>query len=148
MSIESLKSDYEAIKRILKQMDGLTTVADLVNYLKYNLVPFVGAQNRELEEQASDISDMIDNAQDILHEESAELLAAIIQGARALIADLEPRLGPGDDAQRQAIKEWGSLAEQGEELLEEITIPDPDVDADPDVPAPAEPSEGQTGGPS
>jgi hypothetical protein len=80
------------------------------------------------------IEDLVMQAQDVLHEENAEVFAGIITSGIILAKELEELAAKTGDSKRlqPLINEWRELASQGSELLEDITIPDPDPDqADP-----------------
>jgi hypothetical protein len=133
MSIEQLKEDLKAVVGALPS-GPLTTAAEMAAYMKNNLLPFVEAVVGELEEMDGNIEDLVMQAQDVLHEENAEVFAGIITSGIILAKELEELAAKTGDSKRlqPLINEWRELASQGSELLEDITIPDPDPDqADP-----------------
>lgn len=131
MSIEQLKTDLKSVIEAIPAMGS-----DLPDYLRNNLLPLFEAVVAELGEQDEAIADLVQGASEVLHTESAGVFAAIIVSGRALAAELRTRAG-NDHRLLALVKEFGELADQGEEILNDIVIPDVDEDEDPDEPAPA-----------
>lgn len=131
MSIEQLKEDLKAV--IGRVPTGpLTTAAEMGGYLKNDLLPFIESTVGEIEEMDGTIEDLVLHTEDVLHEESATVFVAIITGGMALVKELEDLAAKTGDSQRlkPLIKEWRALAEQGSELLEDITMPDPEPETE------------------
>ena len=148
MSIVQLQEDLQAISKAIP--DGpLVSAAELRDYIRNNLVPFLSAQVSEVEEMDGAISDIVNQSEDVLHQESAEVFIAIITSGLLLINELATRIG-NDQRLLAAIKEWKKVAKRGEEIVNDITIPD-DEDEDPDeveASTPADASEPQIKDPS
>lgn len=134
MSIETLKRDLQELES-RAPVAAQTSVQGLCTYLGSDLLPFIHNVVDEVAEQDECIAALVDKTEDILHEESAEVLSGAVLGAEPLVAALESRLGHGkeDEALRKLISEWRDLAHEAKELIGEITIPDPDADPDPEA---------------
>jgi hypothetical protein len=126
MSMEQLRED-------LKQVAGrlptgpLTSAADLAGYLRNDLLPFVATMTDEIGEIDESVEDLVHQTPDALHEETSAVFAGIIASGVILANELKTRVGT-DKRLLDLIKEFLALAKQGEEILEEITIPDPEPD--------------------
>lgn len=134
MSIEQLKSDTAEVVKALPS-GPLTSAADVAAYMKNNFLPLFGDLVTELEEMDATIADLVSGAPDILHQESATLFLALIEGAAKIIAELRGKLSQhGIEIEppiAKAMKEWDDLATDGRRTLEEVTFIDPDEDPDP-----------------
>lgn len=137
MSIEQLKEDLKAVISALPS-GPLTTAAEMSAYLKNNLLPFMESAVGELEEMDGTIEDLVTQAQDVIHEETAKVFAGIITSGLILVNELRARIG-NDRRLLDACKEWENLAKQGSELLEDITIPDGEDPEEPEGPELVEP---------
>jgi len=148
MSIEQLKQDLKDVTSALPT-GPLVTAAEMSAYLKNNLLPFIESAITEMEEMDGSIEDLVVHGQEVLHEENAALFMALITSGTTLAKELEELAAKTGDGKRIAllIKEWRDLAEQGAEVLEDITIPDPDAEPEPDetpaVESPALPAGGK-----
>lgn len=122
MSIEQLKEDLKAV--IGRVPTGpLTTAAEIGGYLKNDLLPFIESTVGEMEEMDGTIEDLVNQAQDVIHDATAQVFLGIITSGLLLVRELRTRVG-SDRRLLDACKEWEDLARQGSELLEDITIPD------------------------
>lgn len=140
MSIVQLQEDLLAVTNAIPQ-GPLVSAADLSNYLKNNLVPLLSATVSELEEMDGAIGDIVNQTEDVLHQESAEVFMGIIASGLLLINELATRVGD-DRRLLGAIKEWRKVAKKGEELINNITIPDDEDEVDEDeAPTDAPPKE-------
>jgi hypothetical protein len=129
MSIEDLHTDLAANMEEAKNLSALSSMGDVVNHLKNTLWPFTQNVVGELVEMDQAIQSMYEQSEDILQFETGKLLASVIVGAQALVADLE-QLVKDDPARRAAIKEWKAKAKQAIAELEEITLPEDAAAAD------------------
>ncbi len=136
MSIEQLKSDAAAVVAALPS-GPLISAADMVAYMKNNLMPLIADFVEELGEMDGAIAELVSGAADVLHTDSSMVFLTLIEGAAKIIADLQAALVkfgaavPGEIA--QAIKEWNGLAAEGRQILEDVTFDDddgPDDDSD------------------
>jgi hypothetical protein len=136
MSIETLKDDLKAVISALPS-GPLTTAADMAGYLKNNLLPLIETVVNEMEEMDGSIEDLVVHGQDVIHEETAAVFMGLITSGMTMAKELEDLAAKTGDSKRlqPLIKEWRELAEQGAELLEDITIPDPDADDPDETPA-------------
>ncbi len=128
MSIEQLKEDLNAVVSAVP-FGPLVTPQELGAYLKDNLVPFIASAVDELEEIDSSVEDLVHQSVDVLHEETAEVFAGIITSGVVMANELLSRAG-NDQRIIALVREWKKVAAQGEEILTEITIPDPLADSD------------------
>jgi len=140
MSIEQLKQDLKAVTSSLPS-GPLTTAAEMSAFLKNNLLPFIDSAVTEMEEMDGSIEDLVTQTPDVLHEETAAVFTGLITSGLALVKELEDLASKTGDGQRlkPLIKEWRELAEQGMEVIEDITLPDPDPETDAEQPAAVEP---------
>jgi hypothetical protein len=140
MSIEQLKQD---LKAVISSLPGgpLTTAAEMSAYLKNNLLPFIESVVTEMEEMDGSIEDLVTQTPDVLHEETAAVFTGLITSGLTLVKELEDLAAKTGDSQRlkPLIKEWRELAEQGMEVIEDITLPDPDPETEPEQTSAVEP---------
>lgn len=138
MSIEQLQDD---LKQVIGAVPSgpLVTAPEIAAYLKNNLLPLVESTVDELAEVDGSVGDLVTQAQDVLHEDSAQVFAGIIASGKVLISELRTRIG-NDHRLLKAIKEWEELAKEGAQLLDDITIPD-DEEEQPEAPAVEKPAE-------
>lgn len=129
MSIDTLRQD---LKQILESIpEGpLTAAADVAAYLRNNLVPFVSNVVDELSAVDDCVGALVNEAEDILHEDNAEVFAGIITSGKVLVGELRIRVG-GDRRVLALIREYEILAAKGVQILDDIVVPDDD-DEDPD----------------
>ncbi len=127
MSLEELKSDYQAITTQLSEMNpALTTAPELVTFLRNNLVPFQENLINELGELDETVADLYNNAEDILQPETGGLIAATLALGIGIIEKLKGRLvatSLEDTKVAKAIKEWERMSKEAVETISEITIP-------------------------
>lgn len=128
MSIPSLQSD---LKSNMAALAMATTTEELKIHLQHTLWPFLEALIDELNEIDEAVEEMVDEAPEVLHTESAEVFAALITSGSVLMTELKARAAT-DQRILRAIREWEQLARQGKEILEEITIPDAEDGEDED----------------
>jgi hypothetical protein len=129
MSIEQLQEDVRNVAQRLPS-GPLTSAADLADYMRSDLLPLLVTMTEEMDEIDTSVEELVHQTPDTLHEETAAVFAGIIASGSVLATELLARSG-NDKRLLDLIKEWRSLAQQGEELLDDITIPDPEPD-DPD----------------
>lgn len=152
MSIEQLKTDWDLIKQSAAEKFGkspaLATANDLAQFLSGDLLPWMESFLEEVAEIDESVGTLVLKQDDVLHEESAEVFAGIIASGRVLIGtELRTRVG-NDRRLLKAIEEWMGLAEDGEAILNDVTVPDPDDDGEdlePEEPDVAAPADGQAG---
>jgi len=132
VSLDELQSDFAANSAQIKALDPTTsTTSDLVKLIKFTLWPFVQNMVMEMSEIDDAMQDVIDNAEDILQEETAGLFAGVMLGAAALIAELEKRLTlPADAKLVKSIRDWKAALVEANTVLAEITIETPEPPKD------------------
>lgn len=150
MSIAELKSDLE---RNLADFNGeaFLTADDVKKYLKDTLWPFIANMAVELEDVDGCIGSILDETEDILHEETAKVLAAVVVGSKMMVAELAKRLvkhSPADQKLAQWLKSFKPTIQKAGEIIEEITIQDEEEEVDEATPDTAEASaeEAEAGG--
>ncbi len=135
MSIEQLKSDAAAVVAALPS-GPLISAADMVAYMKNNLLPLFSDFVDELGEMDAALAEMVTGAVDVLHTDNSVVFMTLIEGGAKIIADLQAKIvelgGTVTGEIAQAIKEWDSLAADGREILEDVTFDGPDEDDDED----------------
>jgi len=139
MTMQQLQADLVAVKESLPS-DPTTTSADLVLYLKHNLLPLIEAHISETGEIDEAVANLVENAADVLHEDTAAVFGSLIVAGLAVCAELKARMG-NDAGCRRLVAEFERLAREGEEILHEVTVQD-EEDEEPE-PGPGAP-EGQT----
>lgn len=127
--MEQLMTDLAENGKDLARLGPETSVAELVTFLKTTLWPSLVALAEQTEEIDGCVEDLLHAQEDILQPETARVFAGIIAGGLVLVAELKKRLKPEDTKILAAAGEFEQLCAQGQEALEEITIPDAD---DPD----------------
>ena len=141
MSIEQLKTDLKGIS------DSLAThppnsVTAMVTFLQDSLMPWLEASTDEQQEMDENIEDLVHQSADILHQDSADVLATVVAGGLALAAELGKRVG-NDAKWLRAIKEYKAVADRAQEILEDATIVDDEEEDDVNAPAPADAGNGE-----
>jgi hypothetical protein len=137
VSIDTLKQDLEQVVSSIPQ-GPLATAADVADYLRNNLVPFVSNVVDEISEVDDCVAALVDESEDILHEDSGEVFAGLIESGKALVGELRIRVG-GDKRVLGLIRAYEILAAKGLQILADIVVPDPDDEPDPaDAPADAD----------
>lgn len=152
MSMEQLKTDWDLVKQAAAEKFGktpaLATANEIAQFMSGDLLPWMDAFLEEVAEIDESVGDIVLKQEDVLHEDNAEIFAGIIASGRVLIGkELRSRCG-NDRRLLKAIDEWMALSQDGEAILEDITIPDPEPD-DGDPAAPeidAEPAPDQKAG--
>lgn len=130
MSIDKLREDLaEVTKRV--PTGPLVTAADIGTFLHDDFLPLVESMVAESSEQDEVIGDLVRKTSEVLHTESAGVFAAIIEAGKVLVGELRTRVG-NDRRVLTLIKEWTELAAAGEEILQEIVIPDDEDEDDED----------------
>jgi hypothetical protein len=135
MSIEQLKSDAAAVVAALPS-GPLISAADMAAYMKNNLLPLFADLVDELGEMDAAVAELVTGSVDVLHTDSSTVFRTLIEGGTKIIADLQARIselgGAVTGELAQAIKEWASLAQEGREILEDVTFADADDEDDGD----------------
>jgi hypothetical protein len=131
VSIDTLKQDLKQVVESIPQ-GPLVTAADLADYIRTNLVPFVSNLVDELSEVDDCIGALVNEAEDILHEDNAKVFAGIIASGNLLVSELRIRVG-NDKRVLSLVREYEILAAKGVQILGDIVVPD-DPDEDPDDP--------------
>jgi hypothetical protein len=126
MSIGTLKQDLEQVVSSIPQ-GPLATTADVADYLRNNLVPFVSNVVDELSEVDDCIGALVNEAEDILHEDNAEVFAGIITSGKVLVSELRIRVG-NDKRVLALIREYEILTAKGVQILADIVVPDDEED--------------------
>lgn len=129
MTMESLQGDLKEVQSGVKKLGTTPTSTDIGAFLRDMLVPFLENHVTESTEQESMLADILEQADEILHSESAELFGAVITGGLFIAEELKKRVG-GDIKLRKAIDEFEDNAKNAAAVLEEITIPDDEEDQD------------------
>jgi len=133
MSIEQLKSDAAAVVAALPSGPQISA-ADMVAYMKNNLLPLFSDFVDELGEMDAALAEMVTGAVDVLHTDNSAVFLTLIEGGTKIIADLQAKIvelgGTVTGELAQAVKEWESLAADGREILEDVTFDDPEDDED------------------
>jgi hypothetical protein len=131
MSIEQLKSDMAAVVAALPSVPPISA-ADMVVYMKNNLLPLFSDFVDELGEMDAALAEMVTGAVDVLHADNSAVFLTLIEGGAKIIADLQAKIvelgGTVTGEIAQAIKEWNSLASDGREILEDVTFDGPEDD--------------------
>lgn len=131
MTMESLQGDLKEVQIGVKKLGTTPTSLDIANFLRDTLVPFLENHVAESAGQEDMLADILEQADEILHSESAELFGAVITGGLFIAEELKKRIA-GDIKLKKAIEEFEDNARNAASVLEEITIPDEDEDAEPD----------------
>lgn len=127
MSMQQLQTDLAAVMAALP-LDP--TGPELATYLKHNLLPLIAAHISETLEIDEAVGNLIDNAADVLHEDTAAVFGSLIVAGLAVCAELRTRAGT-DVRCRQIVAEFERLAKEGEQILQEITVEDDEDDEAP-----------------
>ena len=122
MSIEQLRDDLKANLASVKTVDPTNPIA-VMGHLKNTLWPFLESLVDELTEIDESVAELVDGVDEVLTFESGKVFAGIIAGGLVMTQMLEAQAA-ADPKIRAAINEWKSLAEQGGEILDEITLPE------------------------
>lgn len=118
MSIESLKDD---LKRMTERVTGMVEGESVLAFLRDHLVPCLETVGDEMDEMDEAIEDIVHDAPDVLHTDSAAVFAAVIASGLTIAGELLTRVG--DDRRLIAlIREFRAKCAEGKEILEEITI--------------------------
>lgn len=134
MTIEVLQTDFKQLEEAVEKPAN-PTLEGVWDFLRDQLVPWLGSATSEIAEIDEAVEEAYHGMPDLLHEETAEVFAGIIASGKILMAELRKRVG-NDRRILSMITEWNKLAEQGAEILEEITIEDPEADPEPDADQP------------
>lgn len=124
--MEQLMTDLAENGKDLARLGPETSAAEVVTFLKTTLWPSLVALAEQTEEIDGCVEDILHAQEDILQPETAQVFAGIIAGGLVLVAELKKRLKPEDTKIMAAVGEFEQLCVQGQEALEEITIPDAD----------------------
>lgn len=135
MPIDQLKNDLTDVIKACPS-GPLTSAADLASYMQRELLPAMSLMVDEISEMDDVIESLVHRSDDILHEESATLFAALVESGSKIAAELRGRLAPTDPC-HLLIKEFVGIAKEASELLDEITIFEPEVEEDEAVEEPA-----------
>lgn len=123
-----IERDIVEIVAEAKKLNALSTVQELVTFLKSNLVPFMETHVAETVQQADALDDLIGQADDILQPETAQIFAGVIMGGVAMAAkvrELAPKAPTGklaDAVLEQQVAAYEALCKQAGDLLPEITL--------------------------
>lgn len=131
MSIEDLESDLDANVAQLQSLSSMSTVGDVVDHLKKTLWPFLeNVVKVELKEMDGSISDVVNNAEDILQPETGRLFSTVVLGGIGLVGELEKRLTKSAEDTKilSGIREWQKYAQEATEVLSEIVLPEEEDD--------------------
>lgn len=131
--IESLRGD---LKHNLKALEGAPLPAEVKKYLKGTLWPFleamvdgVSALDTVVDEQGEAIDELIEEADELLHGETATELVEVLTLAGVLAAALKTKTLPGDPLLAQ-IEEFGIRSAKVMEKIAEISVDDPPPEDD------------------
>lgn len=127
MTMESLQGDLKEVQTGVKKLGTTPTSLDIANFLRDTLVPFLENHVAESAGQEDMLADILEQADEILHSESAELFGAVITGGLFIAEELKKRIA-GDIKLKKAIEEFEENARNAASVLEEITIPDDEDD--------------------
>lgn len=127
MSMPQLQSDLAEVKKAIPS-GPLVTVEDLLVFIKHNLVPLIESHVGETAEIDEAVHDLVTHEADILHEETASVFASLVVSGREVAKELRARAG-NDRRIIALVNEFVGLCDQGDEILNEITVPD---DEDPE----------------
>lgn len=130
MTMESLQGDLKEVQAGIKKLGSQPTSGEIAMFLRDTLVPFLENHVTESAGQEDMLADILEQADEILHSESAELFGAVITGGLFIAEELKKRIA-GDIKLKKAIEEFEDNARNAASVLEEITIPDEDEDDPP-----------------
>lgn len=130
MTMEQLMGDLAENGKAVASLTSESSMADVVALLKMTLWPSLVALAEQTEEIDGCVEDMLHAQEDILQPETAKVFAGIIASGLVLVAELKRRLKPEEGKILAAATEFERLCRQGEQALEEITIPEVDDDED------------------
>lgn len=133
MSMETLREDLKAITPVVAALHpDLATTAEVVKALK-EVWAFVESHVDETEEIDEVVADIVSDAEDILHPDTAKVFAAIIAGGAVMAAAIEANVSRDTNPQLfKAVEEFTANCKKGKDLLEEIVIDTGDDDDDDD----------------
>lgn len=134
-TVDEMRAD---ITRLADKVAMKDMPVDVRAYLADNLWPFLEGVVDRLEEHDGLIDECIEQTEDVLHAETAQLIGKPIGVGMALCTELERRLGgtPVDMKVRAMVAEYRVSAKIALETLQDIAIPDdPDADDEPASPA-------------
>lgn len=133
MSLDTLKEDLKQNLATLTTMNELSSVGDVVNHLKNTLWPTLESIVDELAEVDDCVADMVNNAEDILQPETAEVFAAVLAASAVVAAALKPMLDPDKDADMiNLVAELERNIKKANAIMQEIVIDDVDPEYDDD----------------
>lgn len=123
MSIEDLEGD---LARNITDFATTTflTANDVQKYLGDTLWPFLQNMVAEVRDQDNCISDLVNEADDVLQPDTAGIFAAVIISSKMMMQELVMRLtkSPKDAELKTKLAQIRPIITKAEETLEEITI--------------------------
>ncbi len=125
MGIEQLKEDLEGV--VSRCPSGpLTTAAEMAKYQKDDLLPILSGILEEISDMDAALGAVVEQSEDLLHEESAAVFAGIIESGRLLAKEIQSR--PVTPELQKLVEQFLAQADEGEALLDEITYESPPED--------------------
>lgn len=131
MSIETLKLDMAAVAAAAKNLSLLTSVSEITEFLRDNLVPLLGTAVDHVGELDDVVDALADQSSDVLHEESAACIAALVAAVGMLATELRTRAG-SDARILKIIKEALALVPRVNTVIEEALIVEDEEDEEDD----------------
>lgn len=116
--VSTLRRDFADLTQSAKTL----TSDAVVEYLRDNLLPWIEGLLDDQEEQDEAIGDLAEEAQEVIHDDTATAIATVVAMGQAFYAELSKRSAiPPDLA--EMMKAWPAAAEAVGEILESVTIP-------------------------
>lgn len=135
--VETLKGDLQGILERFHAGTDRSAEA-LWNLLGNEVFPFLESLTNEMGEMDETLEEVAEGMPEALHAETSAVFVGIIASGRVLIADLARRIGNTEPKLSAAIREWRKLAQEGEQILQNVTVVVEDDEEPAEQPAVAE----------
>lgn len=119
--VETLRSDLQGIQERFRAGTDRSAEA-LWNLLGDEIFPFLESLTNEMGEMDEALEEVAEGMPEALHAETSAVFVGIIASGRVLIADLARRIGNTEPKLSAAIREWRKLAQEGEQILQNVTV--------------------------
>lgn len=116
--VSTLRRDFADL-----MLSAKTLTSDaVVEYLRDNLLPWIEGLLDDQEEQDEAIGDLAEEAQEVIHDDTATAIATVVAMGQAFYTELSKRSAiPPELA--EMMKAWPAAAEVVKEILDNVTIP-------------------------